>query len=128
MPDTTTEATVPDTTTEATASTAGGSSAFNRPDVRRVLATAVLAVPGVVRLEPTLSTAGPGVLLRNDPADGLHLLLRPGSADVDINIATGTAHQARAVAHQIHAVVASTLALHGHKPGAVTVSVLTIEA
>lgn len=117
---------MPEATVEAVPVVAGGSSsASSESEVRSALASAVLAVPGVVRLEPTLSTAGPSILLRHDPADGLHLLLRTG--DVDVNLATSSSHQARAVAHEVHAVVASTLALHGHQRGAVTVSILTID-
>ncbi len=118
-----------DPTAEALpASAADSTPPSSQVEVRRALAAAVIAVPGVVRLEPTLSTAGPRVLLRRDPTDGLHLLIRAGSAEVDVNIATSTTHQARAVTHQIQASIASTLTTHGHRPGAVTVSVLTIEA
>ena len=96
-------------------------------DLLGVLAQAVLAVAGVVRLEPTLSTSGPGFLLHRSPTDGLHLLVHAGTADVDVNVATTAGVPARAVAHQVQAGIAGVLSAHGHLPGAVTVSVLAIE-
>lgn len=92
------------------------------------LADAVLAVPGVIRLEPTLSTAGPRVLLGRRHTDGLHVLQRAGSADVDLNVATSSTHQARTVAHQISACITETIAAHGYTTGSVAVSVLTIKS
>lgn len=88
---------------------------------------AVLAVPGVVRLEPTLSTAGPGVLLHRGPTDGIRLLERAGVVDVDANIATTATCQAREVTHRVQAGLAALLTEHGYIPGSVAVSVLTIE-
>lgn len=90
------------------------------------LADAVLAVAGVVRLEPTLSTSGPRVLVGRHHTDGLHVLQRSGEADVDVNVATSSTHQARTVAHQIHTSIAEVLAAHGHSTGSITVSVLRI--
>ncbi len=89
---------------------------------------AVLAVPGVVRLEPTLSTGGPAVLLRRGPTDGIRLLDRAGVVDVDVDIATAAAWQAREVTHHVQAGLAALLLVHGYVAGSVTVSVLTIEA
>ena len=100
-----------------------------RPGTNAVLtavADAVLAVPGVVRLEPTLSTAGPSMLLRHRPTDGIRLLDRAGVVDVDVYLCTTAAHQARAVTHQVQAGIAGVLTAHGYTPGPVTVSVLTI--
>src|SRR3954451_2700112 len=73
------------------------------------VADAVLAVPGVIRLEPTLSTSGPRALLQRSPFDGLHLHTKEGTATVDINLATSTTHQARAVAHQVQTSITDTL-------------------
>ena len=90
------------------------------------LAESVLAVPGVVRLEPTLSTSGPAALLRSRPTDGIRLLDRAGVVDIDVDIATTASCQARAVTHQVQASIASLLPAHGYAVGSIVVSVLTI--
>ena len=108
----------------------GGAVASTRSSLDVVLAglaDAVLAVPGVVRLEPTLSTSGPGVLLHRSPTDGIRLLDRAGVADVDVNIATTAACQAREVTHHVQACITSLLPTHGYTPGSTAVSVLTID-
>ena len=92
------------------------------------LAEAVLTVPGVVRLEPTISTAGPSILLRPSPTDGIHLIDRAGVADVDVSLATSADCEARSVTHQIQAVVAGLLEVHGYSRGSVAVSVLAIHS
>ena len=92
------------------------------------LAGAVLAVPGVARLEPTLSTAGPRMLLSRSPADGVRVSGNSHGVDVDVNLATTAAYQARAVTHQVQASILSTLTAHNCIAGSVTVSVLTIDA
>lgn len=94
----------------------------------KLLAGVVLAVPGVARLEPTLSTAGPEILLRRKPTDGIRLIRRAGVVDVDVNIATTATWQVRAVTHQIQTSIADVLHAHGYAAGDVTVSVLTIDA
>ena len=96
--------------------------------VLTALAEAVLAVPGVVRLEPTLSTAGPSVLLHRTPTDGIRLLARAQTAEVDVNIATVATCQARSVTHEVQARTAQVLTTHGYPVSTVTISVLTIEA
>ena len=66
-------------------------SAGSRQDLLlAVLANAVVTVPGVVRLEPTLSTAGPGVLLHRSTTDGIRLLDRAGVVDVDVAVGSRT--------------------------------------
>ena len=90
------------------------------------VAEAVLAVPGVARLESTLSTAGPGALLHVNITDGIRLLARAGVADVDINIATTAGHEVRAVTHHVQASVSNLLPLHGYTVGSIAVSVLSI--
>lgn len=90
------------------------------------LADAVLAVPGVARLEPTLSTAGPRVLLGHRHTDGLHVLDRSGMADVDVNLATSSDYQARTVAHEVHRTISEVLAAHGYATGSVAVSILAV--
>jgi len=98
----------------------------SRKVVLKALAEAVLAIPGVVRLEPTLSTTGLGLLLHQDPTDGIRLLIRAGAAEVDINIATRADCQARAVTHQVQADTARLLRAHGYQTSSTAVSVLTI--
>ena len=99
----------------------------NRAALLAAVAEAVLAVPGVVRLEPTLSTAGPGVLLHRSPADGIRLLDRAGVVDIDVNLATTAACQAREVTHRVRADLAALLPAHGYTTGSVAVSVLAID-
>lgn len=122
---------MPDTPTGTPADTSADGvvvASRTRPDVLlAAMAEAVLTVPGVVRLEPTLSTAGPGVLLHRSPTDGLRLLDRAGVADVDVNLATTAACQARAVTHHVQDCISGLLHAHGYTPGSVAVSVLTID-
>jgi uncharacterized alkaline shock family protein YloU len=108
--------------TAGEAATARSSSAV----LLAALAQAVLAVPGVVQLEPTLSTSGPAVLLRHSPTDGIRIMMRADVAEIDVSLATTAACQARAVAHQVRSVVADLLTAHGYTNGSVAVSVLTI--
>jgi len=92
------------------------------------VASAVLAIPGVVRLQPTLSTSGPGLLIHRNPSDGIRFLTRAGTAEVDVSIATTTAAcEARGVVHHVRATVADVLIAHGHRPGTIAVSVLAVE-
>lgn len=93
-----------------------------------VIADTVLATPGVVRLEPTLSAVGLRGLYRNRRADGIQLVTRSGVVEVDINVATNRSHQARAVAEAIRAAVIDLLGSMGLVQGVTTVNVLTIEA
>ena len=86
-----------------------------------------MSTPGVTRLEPTLSTTNLKTLLHRGPADGIRLVVRNEIADVDVNVATTRAHQARAVAHQIRREVAAALEAHQVSTGSITISVLAID-
>lgn len=99
----------------------------DQDSIHLCVSRAVLNTPGVVRLEPTLSTAGPKILLHRSPADGIHVSTRANIIDIDINIATGTSHQARSVARNVHRKVSAEISKRGGPPGTVTVNVLTID-
>ncbi len=92
------------------------------------ISDAVRNTPGVVRLEPTLSTAGLRGLYRRGPTDGIQLVTRRGMVEVDINVATADSHQARAVAEDIDARVATLLYGLGCSQSSTSVNVLTVEA
>jgi len=105
---------------------------MSEPDLREELAALVLAVAGVVRLEPTLpsslhrlTTAPPGL-------DGitLHTLTGPDDThvtEVVADVATSTTAQARRTAHAVQRAVADCLRGHGREPGPIRVNVLSIE-
>ncbi|HEY5821285.1 MAG TPA: hypothetical protein VIT20_04885 [Propionibacteriaceae bacterium] len=93
----------------------------------RVIADAVRTVPGVVRLEPTLSTVGLRGLYRDRDTDGVQLVNRSGLVEADINVATTTTHQARAVAEAIRTAVNGVIGSAGYAASTTTVNVLTIE-
>lgn len=42
-------------------------------DLLRAVASAVLAVPGVSHLQPTITTVGPRLLLHQEPTDGVRI-------------------------------------------------------
>lgn len=94
--------------------------------IRLTVSQVVLSTPGVVRLEPTLSTAGPKILLHRSPTDGVRVLNRSNILEIDVNIATETTHQARRVARDVHHKVTAEMAKLG-RPGTIKVNVLTID-
>lgn len=101
------------------------------PDAEAIT-QAVLAVPGVVRLEPSLlGRVGQwgGALLGRDAllgGQGLELDLAGTTAAVSVDIATAPTHRLRSVAEDVQRAVATTLAAMGLTCTSVTVSVLTI--
>lgn len=96
--------------------------------VLAALAEGVLAVPGVLRLEPTLSTVGPRLLRHRADTDGISLLRRAGVAEVDVNVTTRGDRTARQVARGVQARISETLDSLGYRHDRVTVSVLSIDA
>lgn len=110
--------------------TPSGSTAIH-PDeaaLRAAIAEQVRATAGVVRLEPTLSTAGLRGAHRRGAVDGVRVACRRDEVDVDVNIATSVAHRALDVAEQLHREISVLITTQGGHPGAVTISVLAIEA
>lgn len=95
-------------------------------EVLPAIAAAVLAVPGVTALSPTLSSAGLRSVIHRRATDGIQLVTRTGLVEVDVNVATAGTRSARAVAHEIRDRVGAELRSHGSIPGTIAVSVLTI--
>ena len=91
-----------------------------------LIAELVLATPGVIRLEPTLSTAGPRILIHQNATDGIRLIRRADTVEIDINVATHSTYQARSVARNIHNQVTAATNNPGRQPGTITVNVITI--
>lgn len=115
-------------------------------DLLENLVDAVLSVPGVLRLEPTLHSSlrrlSAGLTQRiaalrqpdstTGAADGITISGRQFNGEdptihVTIDIATSTDVQARQVAAAVHAAVATHLQQRGHAPGPIRVNVLSIE-
>lgn len=94
--------------------------------IQRRISQIALNTPGVVRLEPTLSTSGPKLLVHHDRADGVQIRNRNNMIEIDINIATQTGQEARQVARVIHNNVTAEIAKLG-RLGTIKVNVLTIE-
>jgi len=94
--------------------------------VRREIAQAILADPGVLRVEPTLATVVRSWSTAPDPEDLVRLTLTGGTGDVAVHLAV-QGDEARLVAHRVREVVRELLVEHGLEPGSVEVSVLTVE-
>lgn len=94
----------------------------------RTLTEAVSAVPGVLRIEPTLAGAMRS-LVRSGSGPGrlVDVSARGRLVDVSVSIATGSDHQARAVAHQIRSVVLAQVAALDAEIGDLSVCVLSVD-
>lgn len=117
--------TAPATLSSSAAPPAGTS--LDPAELEAAVAEAILATPGVFRLEPTLHTAGLRGLVHRHPTDGIQLIVRGDLVDADINVATSSTHQARAVAEHVHHRVIGLLAAAERRPGTITVNVLAID-
>ncbi len=98
------------------------------------LATSVLNVPGILRLEPRLND----VIGRIDPARllassqpkapaGLSVQTFGSLTDVTVDVALSSARQALAAAEHIQNTLRSVIIEHGREPGRIVVNVLAIE-
>ena len=106
-------------------------------DLRDALAAAAEAVPGVVRLEPTLRNAlrrlqvGTTVLANGrgarSAADGIELHRRGDVVDVHVDVVTAADRPARSTAREVRRALAAVLVGHGLEPGSLTVAVLSVE-
>ena len=94
--------------------------------VRREVARAVLADPGVLRVEPTLATAFRSWSTAPGPDELVRVTSVGGTVDVAVHLAV-QGDQARLVAHRVREAVRALLVEHGLEPGSVEVSVLTVE-
>lgn len=100
--------------------------AASQDSMQLTISRIVLNTPGVVRLEPTLSSAGPKMLVNPSPADGIQVRNRNNIVEIDVSIATQTTHEARRVARDVHNKVTAAIAKL-ERPGTIKVNVLTIE-
>lgn len=101
-----------------------------RPDVAALtlaIATAVLDVAGVAALEPTLVTAGLRGMYRRGTTDGIRVTVKESTVDADVNMATSSSHQARAVAAAVQTRVNQVITVNDYTPNTVFVSVLRVE-
>ncbi|MGI3779882.1 MAG: hypothetical protein ACRYG2_03815 [Janthinobacterium lividum] len=106
-------------------------------ELRDGLASAAEAVPGVVRLEPTLRNAlrrlhvGSTVLLNGrgarSAADGIELHRRADVVDVHVDIVTDPTRSAAAVARDVRRALAGELGRKQLRAGSITVAVLSVE-
>ena len=94
--------------------------------VRRDVAAALLAEPGVLRLEPTLATMVRAWSTAPAPEELVRVTTTGRTVDVAVHLAV-QGEEARLVAHRARAVVRRLVADHGHVPGSVEVSILTVE-
>lgn len=94
--------------------------------VRRALAAAVLADPGVLRVEPTLATMVRAWSAVPAPEDLVRVTSDGEVVDVVVHLAV-RGDEARLVAHRVRALLRQVLTEHGLVPGTVEVSVLTFE-
>lgn len=104
----------------------------DRGALARTVAEAVLAVPGVERLEPTLiGRVGrwTGSLVGREPApvgQGLDLDLTGNSAAVTVDVAASTTSPLLDTARAVQTAVSTALDQHGIRCVSVTVSVLAL--
>lgn len=113
--------------------------------VTRTLRTALLELPGILRLEPTVhstltrlrTSAVDSVQRRLKPtndgphhasSDGLVLSLADGLLAVQIDIATDIGHSALTLAERAQALAARTIERSGFTVGSVAVTILSIES
>ncbi|MGI3784768.1 MAG: hypothetical protein ACRYG2_28755 [Janthinobacterium lividum] len=106
-------------------------------DLRDSLAAAASAVPGVVRLEPTLRNAlrrlhaGSTVLLNGrgarSAADGIELHRRIDLVDVHVDVVTDPTRPAAATARDVRRTLVEVLVRHDLRPGTIGVAVLSVE-
>ncbi len=106
-------------------------------ELRDSLASAATAVPGVVRLEPTLRNAlrrlqaGSTVLLNGrgarSAADGIELHRRVDVVDVHVDVVTDPTRPAASTARDVRRALVAVLAGHDLRPGSIRVAVLSVE-
>ncbi|WP_375423025.1 hypothetical protein [uncultured Friedmanniella sp.] len=106
--------------------------------LRQAAADAVTAVPHVVRLEPTLTSAlrqlrtatRRGAPLSGraafSPVDGVDLTQRDGLVDIHVDITTATTQPADVTAQAVLDALLATVAARRLRPGDLTVTVLRL--
>lgn len=112
--------------------------------VAEMLERALMELPGVLRLEPTLKSTltrvrslshrGVQKLIRSGAEaastgrDGIHLRIDDGVAQLTIELATDISHSSVETAKTVQRVAAETIERAGLQPGSVDVSILSIES
>jgi len=108
-------------------------------ELRQAAAAAVIALPAVVRLEPTLSNA-----LRRlhaaasakaavdkqtaySAADGIRLSRHGNLIDIHVDITVTTTQAANLTAQTVHRTLRTAITAHQLTPGEITVSVLRLQ-
>lgn len=106
-------------------------------ELRRAAAEAVTALPGVVRLEPTLSNAlrrlQAAAVARTtsgrtaySAVEGIRLVQHGDRVDIHVDVTLATTEPADVTARLVHDTLESTILSRGLLPGEVTVSVLRL--
>lgn len=95
-------------------------------DLVRQIAAAVGQLAGVVRLEPTLATLRSRWLPNSDAVDGVRLLRRGWTVDVDLSIAARGPDSARVTAIGVRDLVRTLVSERGLLPGRIEVTVLEV--
>jgi hypothetical protein len=108
-------------------------------DLRVAAAAAVSALPGVARLEPTLSTAlrrlratavatvPVSSSTTSSGEDGIQLVRRGDLVDVDVDITAAATQPADRTARAVRSCLRDTIAAHHFRPGDIAVTVLKLE-
>ncbi len=95
----------------------------------RLLTETVTAVPGVLRIEPSLTGAMRALVRAQEaPRSQVELTVRDREVDVSVSIATSADHEARDVAHQVRDAVAGVVRAHDGEIGELAVCVLSVDA
>lgn len=108
-------------------------------ELRRAAAAAIIALPGVVRLEPTLSNAlrrlhtatvakaATGNETTYSAADGIRLTRRGDLIDIHVDITITTTPAANLTAETVRDTLRSAIVAYRLLPGEVTVTVLKLQ-
>ena len=96
-----------------------------------LIGVSVLAVDGVVRLEPTVKSLFRSGILGTERGsgtpDGISLTSFGVITEVTVDLATTARHQSRAVAESVQHVVREVLEAHDREAGQIRVNVLSID-
>ncbi|MEO6998914.1 MAG: hypothetical protein ABI112_12595 [Terracoccus sp.] len=105
--------------------------AAHGPSIEQRLARAIVDVPGVARLEPSLARAVRRLSLRvdspDDAPDGVTVNSRADAVDVAVEISVAGPGTALATAVAVREAVLAQLSLASLRRGAVSVRVLSVE-
>ena len=96
-----------------------------------LIGISVLAVDGVVRLEPTVKSLFRSGILGaakdSGTTDGISVTSYCAITEVTVDLATTARHQSRAVAESVQHAVREVLEAHGREAGQIRINVLSID-